>query len=114
MMEWSDAKPDLNVLETEYKRLLGFPADYKLEGSARELADWARQWYGENGRPWIYARGVEFKLSARDVQLDGATFTADRLRAQFNDAQADRAALVAVSAGKECEERARQLWLEGK
>jgi hypothetical protein len=32
----------------------------------------------------------------------------------LNDAQADRAALVAVSAGKECEERARQLWLEGK
>jgi hypothetical protein len=114
MIEWSDAQPDVNVLETEYKRLLGFPADYKLEGRARELTDWATQWYAQNGRPWIYARGAELKLTAGDVQLDGTKFTADRLHAQLNDAQADRAALVAVSAGKECEERARQLWLEGK
>jgi hypothetical protein len=114
MIEWSDAQPDVNVLETEYKRLLGFPADYTLEGRARELAVWARQWYAENGRPWIYARGVELKLTASDARLDGTTFTADRLHAQLNDAQADRAALVAVSAGKECEERAGQLWLEGK
>jgi hypothetical protein len=114
MIEWSDAKPDVNVLDTEYKRLLGFPADYTLEGRARELAEWARLWYAENGRPWIYARGVELKLTAGNVRVDEATFAAERLYTQLNDAQAERAALVAVSAGKECEERARQLWLEGK
>jgi hypothetical protein len=114
MIEWSDAEPDLNVLEAEYKRLLGFPSDYALEGRARELANWARHWYAENGRPWIYAREVELSFTAGDVRLDGMTFTAERLHSQLNDAQADRVALVAVSAGKECEERARQLWLEGK
>jgi hypothetical protein len=114
MIEWNDVKPDVNALENEYKRLLGFPADYTLEGRARELAEWARQWYTENGRPWIYARGVELKLTAGNVQVDAATFAAERLYTQLNDAQAERAALVAVSAGKECEEQARQLWLEGK
>jgi hypothetical protein len=114
MIEWNDARPEVNVAEPEYKRLLGFPIDYKLEGRARELADWARQWYAENGRPWIYARGVELKLTGGDVQIDGSTFTSERLHTQLKEAQADRAALVAVSAGKECEERAQQLWLEGK
>jgi hypothetical protein len=114
MIEWKDSSPDVNVLEAEYKRLLGFPADYTLEGRTRELADWARQWYAENGRPWIYTRGVEVNLTSADVRLDGTTFAADRLHSQLNEAQADRAALVAASAGKECEERARQLWLEGK
>jgi hypothetical protein len=114
MMQWSDTSPDVNVLETEYKRLLGFPANYTLEGRTRELADWAKQWYAENGRPWIYAREGDVQLTPDEVRLHGANFGAERLRVQLNEAQAERAVLVAVSAGIECEEWARQLWLEGK
>jgi len=115
MIEWKDSSPVVNVLENEYKRLLGFPADYMLEGRVRELADWAKQWYADNGRPWIYAREVELELTADgDVRLGRTKFVAERLRALLNDAQADRAVLVAVSAGGECEARARELWLEGK
>jgi hypothetical protein len=115
MIEWKDSSPVVKVLENEYKRLLGFPADYMLEGRVRELADWAKQWYADNGRPWIYAREVELELTADgDVRLGRTKFVAERLRALLNDAQADRAVLVAVSAGGECEARARELWLEGK
>src|SRR6266850_8227551 len=114
MIEWRDNNPAVNVLEGEYKRLLGFPTDYTLEGRTRELADWARHWYRENGRTWIYAREVELELAGDEVRLGPAIFTAQRLRTQLNDAQAAHAVLVAVSAGKECEEWARQLWLEGK
>jgi hypothetical protein len=78
------------------------------------LADWARQWYAENGKPWIYAREVALQLSDGTVRFAQTQFAAERLRAQLNEAQADRAILVAVSAGKQCEERARELWLEGK
>jgi hypothetical protein len=114
MIEWNDTNPEVNVVEAEYKRLLGFPVAYAIEGRARELADWAKQWYTENGKPWIYAREVALELSDVEVRLDGMNFAAERLRVQFSDAQANRAVLVAVSAGKECEERARELWLEGK
>jgi Vitamin B12 dependent methionine synthase, activation domain. len=114
MIEWNDTRPEVNVTETEYKRLLGFPVDYTLEGRSRELAEWAKQWYAENGRPWIYAREVALELSEGQVLLNGAKFAAERLRAQLNDAQASRAVLVSVSAGRQCEERARELWLEGK
>ena len=114
MIEWSDNNPAVNVLEGEYKRLLGFPTDYTLEGRTRELADWARHWYRENGRPWIYAREVELELAGDEVRLGPAIFTAERLRTQLNDAQATHAMLITISAKKECEEQARQLWLKKK
>jgi hypothetical protein len=114
MIAWNDTSPQVNVPETEYKRLLGFPADYAMDGRALELAVWAKQWYAENGKPWIYAREVALQLINEAVRLDGSQFTAERLRAQLDEAQADRGVLVAVSAGKQCEERARELWLEGK
>ena len=41
-------------------------------------------------------------------------FHSKRLHETLNDAGADQAALVLVSAGKECEEKARELWQEGK
>jgi hypothetical protein len=114
MIEWSDTGPDVNVQEGEYKRLLGFPPEYVLEGRTRELVDCARGWYAENGRPWIYAREVKLALPENAVRLDGMDFTAKRLHEQLNAAEAERAMVVAVSAGKQCEEKAQELWREEK
>jgi hypothetical protein len=113
--EFIDTHPDINVQEKEYKRLLGFPENYVLDGRVLELADRARQWYEEHGRPWIYARKIDGLDSASGrLRINGATFSSKRLCDQLVDAQADHAMLVAVTAGKECEEKARQLWQEGK
>jgi hypothetical protein len=49
MEELFDLKPEVNVLETEYKRLLGYPAHYELGGRVRELVDQTRQWYAKHG-----------------------------------------------------------------
>src|SRR5882724_179935 len=114
MIEWNDTSPDVNVHEAEYKRLLGFPANYVLEGRVRELVDWARQWYSENGRPWIYAREVPLEITFDAVRLNGTEFRVNRLRELLKEAEADKALLVAVSAGGECEHKARELWLENK
>lgn len=114
MTELIDTSPDLNVAESEYKRLLGFPTDYELSGRARELADEARQWFANHGKPWIYGYEAPLEVISDGVRLNGIGFAAARLRKQLLDAQANRVVLVAVSAGNECEEKARQLWLEGK
>jgi hypothetical protein len=113
MLELIDNKPDTTIQEAEYKRLLGYPHDYELEGRARELADWARQWYAENGNPWVYARKIdELEISNGTLRINGTEFSSKRLCDQLREAQA--AMVVAVSAGKECEEKARQLWQEEK
>ncbi len=115
MFEVIDTHPDGNVQESEYKRLLGFPADYVLEGRSRELADKTRQWYAQNGRPWVYARQIEgLELAGERLHIDGTVFSSRQLHDNFNAAQVHSAMLTAVSAGTECEEKARQLWQEGK
>src|ERR1035441_4930469 len=55
-MQWIDTHPEVEVEPAEYQRLLGYPRGVALQGRSRELADWARAWYAEYGRPWIYAR----------------------------------------------------------
>lgn len=114
MIEWNDDRPDVNVAESEYKRLLGFPTDYDLNGRVRELSDWARRWYADHGKPWIYGRAVAVDLTPGAVRFNNTEFAAQRLHQQLKDAEADSAVLAAVSAGKECEEMARSLWLENK
>jgi len=115
MFEWIETNPPLAVPETEYRRLLGYPKNCELEGRARELADAARDWFSENGRPWIYAReAAALELRNGTVRLAGADFSSPQLHATFAEAAAHGAVLVAVSAGKECEEHARELWQEAK
>lgn len=115
MLELFETNPPLNVQEAEYQRLLGFPKNHVMSGRARELADAARQWFSENGRPWLYAGQWDaLELAGNTVRAGGTEFSSRQLRDQFAEAQADKAVLVAVSAGRECEEHARRLWRESK
>ena len=71
---------EVHVQPAEYHRLLGYPRGKSPEGRAAELADWARDWYVQHGRPWMHS--LE----------DGREF------------------LVSVSAGPELEEEAQRRW----
>jgi hypothetical protein len=112
-MEWIDAHPEVAVQDTEYQRLLGYPRGRVLDGRALELAGWARQWYAEYGRPWVYAREAE-SAGAGDgsLEIEGVRFPSGVLRRRFEKAAAGRAVLAAVSAGPEVEHEAQRLWRE--
>ena len=113
--EFLDTCPDINIQEAEYKRLLGYPKEYELSGLPKELMDSTRRWYNENGAPWIYARYVEaLELSDGVFRINGVDFHSTRVYDQLVDAEAYAVVLAAVSAGKNCEGRARQLWKEEK
>jgi hypothetical protein len=115
MFELIDTKPHVDVPEAEYLRLLGYPKRRGLEGRARELADEARAWFAVNGRPWIYAREVEdLELKNGQLWMGAMEFSSKRLHDIFAGTMAHSAVLLAVSAGRECEEHALKLWNEGK
>lgn len=112
--ELSDPSPKVRVPEAEYRRLLGYPRDHELTGRALALADWARGWYAEHGRPWWYARQALLALESGRVRIESASFTSGRLYDQLQQAGAEWVMLVAVGAGGECETESRRLWDEGK
>ncbi|ACB77612.1 hypothetical protein [Opitutus terrae] len=112
--ELLQAQPPIDVEEAEYWRLLGYPPDHEPSDRALELAAWARQWYAANGRPWVYLRETRLELTPEALRLDGQEFRSQQLHDHLREAGAKRAMLVAVSAGRSCEEHARQLWQESK
>jgi hypothetical protein len=115
MIEWLDTSPSVEVAPDEYRRLLGYPQGREPEGRAAELAAWARAWYTERGRPWIYTRQIrDLGIEAAGVGLDGDRFASARLARLFSDARAESAVLVAVSAGEELERTSAALWREEK
>lgn len=115
MFSLVETNPRVEIPESEYLRLLGYSKNHSLEGRARELADEAQVWFAKNGRPWIWAREVSsLELKIRTACVGGIEFSSKKLRDILFEAQAHSVLLVAVSAGKECEEHARELWNEGK
>ena len=59
MNELMDGAPRVDVQESEYKRLLGYPPDHEIGARVKDLIESTGRWYAENGRPWVYARRAE-------------------------------------------------------
>ena len=114
MIETLDLRPDAAVEEAEYHRLLGYPRGHVLTDRARELATWARQWFAQHGRPWIYLREARLELAGGTLRIDGVEFRSPRLHEHFTQAEATRAVFVVASAGGAAEEHARTLWEAAK
>ncbi len=111
MIELLDTLPEIHVQPAEYKRLLGLPTGFVLTGRMSELAENARTWYAQHGRPWLYARGGDHAEVVDDaVCIDGVAFHSSPLRKMFEVAEADRVVLAAVSAGPELEQEALAQW----
>ena len=115
MFEFITTQPDCDVPEAEYVRLLGLPRGHALTERMRELADGARDWFRQHGRPWIYAREADpIQRHDSHFTINGTPFSSKLLREQFSATHTNQAVLVAVSAGPECEEHAHALWVDEK
>jgi hypothetical protein len=113
--EIAGAAPQVNVSTDEYVRLLGYPSGKVFEGRALELANWARDWYTKNGRPWFYARQAEsLEIMGDSMAIDGVSFTSRRLCRILHRAHAHNVVLVAVGAGVEAEQEASRRWSDEK
>ncbi len=114
MIEQLDLRPDSAVEDGEYHRLLGYPRDHVPAARARELAVWAREWFAQNGRPWVYLREATLELATDTLHVDGVEFRSRQLHEHLTRAGATRAMFVVASAGRAAEEHARELWEAGK
>lgn len=109
-----DTSPRLNVLESEYKRLLGYPPDHEVDGRSKELIDSTTAWYAQHGQPWIYLKQAEsLKLIDGSVAIEDHPLSSKKLFNQYDKAAVQSAIIAVVSAGIQCEEEARKLWKQG-
>ena len=114
-IEIAETAPETLVQDSEYRRLLGYPRGRAPEARALELMAWARAWYAQHGRPWLYAREADTLALPREaVVIEGVPFDCARLERRLREAEATGTALVAVSAGPELEAEAQRLWEEEK
>src|SRR5438874_39810 len=110
MFELIDIQPDINVLESEYKRLLGFPPHYVLQGRVQELAEWARRWYAENGKPWIYGRQTPLQLVPdRPNNCNGLTGEIHVMQSGMRQPKKSLLALIGITQHVERVKRSRNL-----
>ena len=114
-LEFYDDHPSLNIAESEYVRLLGYPIGHQMDDRPKELAQMSSDWYTQNGKPWIYGKRIStFELTEQGFSVEGIPFISSKLKDRFSAGKAHEVFVIAVSAGKECEEYARQLWKEQK
>lgn len=115
MFALTETNLTIEVADAEFQRLLGYPPSHPLDERARELMQGARDWFFQNGKPWIFAREISsVHFENGKTKIGGAEFSSRRLHEIFLEAEVVSAVLLAVSAGGECEEHARELWEEGK
>ena len=87
MFSLVETNPQVEIQESEYQRLLGYPKNHPLEGRARELADDAQAWFAKNGRPWICARETSsLELKNGTTRIGGVEFSSKKLREILSEA----------------------------
>lgn len=97
------------VSDEAFKRYLRFPVKRPLEGPMAERAAWARDWYQQNGRPWIVQIPVEVTVvENKHLLVAGQAMGDPRVARLFHRIREGR--LVAASAGAEAEAEALRLW----
>ena len=114
MIEALITNPDVTVPDAEFHRLLGYPRHHEPGERPRELAAETRRWFAEHGQPWVYLREAALEISDGALRIDGHGFESPRLHGHLLSAEARRIMLVAVSAGRACEQHAAELWQEAK
>lgn len=102
-----------HVPDATYKRFLRFPPARPLEGAMAEAADWAQDWYGQHGRPWIVHTPVKIEVEEpQQLRVNGLPMGGSRVARLFH--QATGGELILACAGIEAEEEAQRLWDAGE
>lgn len=97
---------------SEYARLLGLPRSRPLSDDLADRARAAREWYAQQGGPWVAARRMAIaRMDNDDVSLDsGHVFTSRALVERLRAGAAHGLVALAVTAGERVDEESRRLW----
>ncbi len=104
------------VEKPDIVRLLGYPQGHACSEEVEELIHSARQWYAENGRPWVCMSAHRINsIASGEVRLDcGSILKSETLSRRFDEAGVDVAVAAGISAGDELSREVHGLWQAGR
>ena len=102
----------VDIRESEYMRLLGFPSGRQPDTKVRSLMDGAQSWYHARGMPWV--AGCSFpKIEVQDAVveiMDDCRLESKELADRLYKAGAHEIHVVAVSAGRGISNETARMW----
>lgn len=104
------------VPESDYLRLLTWPANRPLSAPLQQRARGAREWYAQHGRPFLAVRRLSIAAIGGDrVTLEtGDVLTSATLAGRLQACAAHALAVVAASSGAEATQLAERMWADGR
>ena len=104
------------VSDKEFARHLGYPDGAIPDGSSREVAERARQWFLSHTRPWYASRvvGIE-RIGDLTVTLEtGTQFECGVLADRLRGSRSHSVLAMAVSVGPEVDAEIKCCWEDGR
>jgi len=104
------------VPQQEFNRLLQYPRNRELEGDLLDRATAARNWYAEQGKPFVTAARIDIKKAQtpRINLLNGTELNSAALAQRLIAGESQSLVVLAASAGSEIAEEVSKCWSDGR
>lgn len=105
-------KINIEISNEQYFRRLGYPTDYDPPEHVKELIDWTKLWFEENGNPWNGFYEINVRCEADKLYFNETKINSPKLLKRYQKHQVQKAVLIANTAGDKVDEKVKELWAD--
>ncbi len=102
----------IDIDQAHYMRRLGFPSNYELTEHMEENLKISKEWYIENGEPWVQIFDVGVEINDGKLYFDGKAINSEKIYKRFSKYQVKQVKIILATAGEKSDIRIKELWKE--
>jgi len=103
---------NIKVSDERFFRRLGYPSNYDPPMHVEELMDWSKQWFAQNGNPWVGFVELEVRIKNDELFFNDVAIDSPKLLKRYKKHQVKKAILVASTAGNLADIKCKELWAD--
>ncbi len=100
----------INVTNEAFFKRLGYPTDYDPPEHVEELMDWAKDWFAENGNPWMNVFEVKVDVHKENLIFDKVIIDSPKLWKRYQKHNVKNAVIIVITAGDKVDQKVKELW----
>lgn len=101
---------NIEINREHLMRRLGFPMDYELPDHMQETLDLIKEWYVQNGEPWLGIFEISISLDDEKLLFNGIEVDSEKIYKRFNKHGVQNGCIVLATAGEKTDIRIKELW----